>query len=49
MKALRMWLAMGLLLAAGWVQAQTEAADADWRYRIQPTCRSSTACPTRCG
>jgi hypothetical protein len=36
MKALRMWLAMGLLLAAGWVQAQTEAADADWRYRIQP-------------
>ncbi|MGM9485361.1 FecR domain-containing protein [Roseateles sp. NT4] len=37
MKALRVWLAMmGLLLAAAAAHAQGEAADADWRYRIQP-------------
>lgn len=38
MRALRVWLAMGLLLtaAAARAQAQTQAADADWRYRVQP-------------
>ena len=36
MKMLRVWIAAGLLLACGWVQAQAQAADADWRYRIQP-------------
>ena len=37
MKAMRVWLAMSLLLlAGGWSRAQTESADADWRYRIQP-------------
>ena len=36
MKALKVWLAMGLLLGLGWARAQTtDAADADWRYRIQ--------------
>ncbi|MDR7269985.1 hypothetical protein J2X20_002643 [Pelomonas saccharophila] len=36
MRALRVWLALGLLLVGAAAQAQTEAADADWRYRIQP-------------
>ena len=36
MNVFRGWIAAGLLLACGWVQAQAEAADADWRYRIQP-------------
>lgn len=35
MKALKVWLAMGLLMLGGWAHAQTESADADWRYRIQ--------------
>ncbi len=36
MKAIKAWLAISLLLACVWAQAQGEAADADWRYRIQP-------------
>ena len=36
MNARRVWLAVGLLLACGWARAQAEAADADWRYRVQP-------------
>lgn len=36
MRTLRIWLAMGLLLASGLARSQGEAADADWRYRIQP-------------
>jgi hypothetical protein len=36
MRAARVWIATGLLLGCGWVLAQTEAADADWRYRIVP-------------
>lgn len=36
MRPLRVWLTMGLLLVSGGLRAQTEAADADWRYRIQP-------------
>jgi hypothetical protein len=31
---MRVWFAMGLLLAGGGVRAQIAAADADWRYRI---------------
>jgi len=34
MKAMRTWLALGLLLACGLARAQAAAADADWRYRI---------------
>ncbi|MFN3862366.1 MAG: FecR domain-containing protein [Roseateles sp.] len=36
MNAMRIWLAMGLMLCCGATRAQPEAADADWRYRIQP-------------
>ncbi|WP_457320114.1 FecR domain-containing protein [Roseateles sp. P5_E11] len=37
MNALRVWLATSLLLlGCALARAQTEAADADWRYRIQP-------------
>ncbi|MFG6430894.1 FecR domain-containing protein [Roseateles sp. LYH14W] len=36
MNALKVWLAMGLLLCSGWAGAQAQAADADWRYRVQP-------------
>lgn len=36
MSAMRIWLAMSLLLACAWARAQTDAVDADWRYRIQP-------------
>lgn len=37
MRALRVWLAMGLLLLAGAAaRAQGGAVDADWSYRIQP-------------
>ena len=36
MRPMRVWIALGLMLASGWLRAQTEAADADWRYRIQP-------------
>lgn len=36
MNALRRWWALGLWLIATAALAQPEAADADWRYRIQP-------------
>lgn len=36
MNALRVWLAMSLLLCCGWVRAQAVAPEADWSYRIQP-------------
>lgn len=36
MRPMRVWIALGWLLASGWLHAQTEAPDADWRYRIQP-------------
>lgn len=36
MNLLRVWLVMALLTLAGAAHAQTEAANADWRYRIQP-------------
>ncbi|MCE4557297.1 FecR domain-containing protein [Roseateles cellulosilyticus] len=36
MNARKTWLAAGLLWWSGWAFAQTEAADADWRYRVQP-------------
>jgi hypothetical protein len=36
MKALKVWLAMGLLLCSGWAGAQVQAAEADWQYRVQP-------------
>lgn len=36
MNAMRIWLAMGLMLCCSALRAQPEAADADWRYRIQP-------------
>lgn len=35
MKMIRVWLAVGLLLAAGSARAQAQAADADWYYRVQ--------------
>lgn len=36
MRSMRVWAAAGLLLACGCAHAQADAADADWRYRIQP-------------
>jgi len=36
MNRLRVWLAAALLAVSGAVSAQTQAADADWRYVIQP-------------
>ena len=36
MRPMRVWMALVGLLACGWLQAQTAAPDADWRYRIQP-------------
>ena len=36
MNGFRSWLAVGLVVASGWAQAQPQAADADWRYVIQP-------------
>ncbi|WP_457421804.1 FecR domain-containing protein [Roseateles sp. P5_E7] len=36
MNTLRVWLAVGLLALSGATSAQTQAADADWRYVIQP-------------
>ena len=34
-RTLSVWLALGLLLSCGLARSQTDAADADWRYRIQ--------------
>ena len=36
MRPMRVWIALGWLLASAALRAQTEAPDADWRYRIQP-------------
>ncbi|RZI72885.1 MAG: hypothetical protein EOP80_12835 [Variovorax sp.] len=36
MKIMRIWLAAGMLAFGGVAGAQTQAADADWRYVIQP-------------
>ena len=36
MRPMRVWLALGWMLLCGSLRAQTEAPDADWRYRIQP-------------
>lgn len=36
MNGFRPWLAAGLLAASGWTCAQPQAAEADWRYVIQP-------------
>jgi len=36
MRPMRVWIALVLMLSCGWLRAQTEAPDADWRYRIQP-------------
>jgi len=36
MNRLRVWLAAALLAVSGAVSAQTQAADVDWRYVIQP-------------
>jgi hypothetical protein len=36
MRPMRVWIALGCLLASAGLRAQTDAPDADWRYRIQP-------------
>lgn len=36
MRPMRVWLVLGWMLLCGSLRAQTEAPDADWRYRIQP-------------
>ncbi|RTL44346.1 MAG: hypothetical protein EKK53_07650 [Burkholderiales bacterium] len=36
MRPMRVWLAVVWMLVCGSLSAQTEAPDADWRYRIQP-------------
>ncbi|MFG6486478.1 FecR domain-containing protein [Roseateles sp. BYS78W] len=36
MHGFKTWLAAGLLMAGSWAAAQPQAADADWRYVIQP-------------
>lgn len=36
MNGLKLWLAAGVLALAGGARAQPQAADADWRYVIQP-------------
>lgn len=35
MNSLKVWLTAGLLVLSGGISAQTQAADADWRYVIQ--------------
>lgn len=36
MRPMRVWIALVWMLICGGLRAQTEAPDADWRYRIQP-------------